>query len=395
MTGEGVEDLTGGVFTSLATSDILNKDEFWENDLKHVNQEFLFSCSTDVDADGIRPNHAYSVADVAEAKGTRLVKIKNPHGREEWTGPWADGSSEWTAELLQLLGHKFGDDGVFWIEYEDFLRKFQRLMRIRLFDEDWRIAAIWTPVQVPWQHEYLDTYFKFTLNTSGEIVIVLSQLDSRYYWGLEGQYQFELGFQLHRLGRGDWEENGIVTRLCDYPRSVNVEINLDAGDYAVMVKIEATRSSDRLPPEEVVRQNVEKRKDKLLKIGHSYDYANAKAGQQQRAMDFETPSSRRVRGGAQDEDSQSSENAKGPASSSCACKCHAKAIEPWNAAAVIGLRIYHQIGADKDKEVVTLEVVRPDREDTAVDVTMDVDDSAYDATHPHKKKVSASSEDDQ
>ena len=45
-TGEGLEDLTGGVTTELLASDILDVDEFWEKELMKVNVEFLFGCCT-------------------------------------------------------------------------------------------------------------------------------------------------------------------------------------------------------------------------------------------------------------------------------------------------------------------------------------------------------------
>ena len=41
----------------------------------------------------------------------------------------------WTGEMLQAVGHSFGDDGLFWLSYEELLKHFPALNRVRLFDE--------------------------------------------------------------------------------------------------------------------------------------------------------------------------------------------------------------------------------------------------------------------
>jgi len=43
----------------------------------------------------------------------------------EWKGRWADGSSEWTAELKKKLEVMENDDGTFWINIEDFRKYYE------------------------------------------------------------------------------------------------------------------------------------------------------------------------------------------------------------------------------------------------------------------------------
>ncbi|KAK4452386.1 calcium-dependent cysteine-type endopeptidase [Podospora aff. communis PSN243] len=281
FTGEGIEDLTGGVTSELFTTDILDKESFWKNELMQVNKTFLFGCSTGLwgrgwgDRKGIVEQHAYSVMRAVEMDGERLLLLKNPWGKSEWKGPWSDGSKEWTPEWLRKLDHRFGDDGAFWISYKELLRKYQNFDRTRLFGPDWKVTSIWTTLSVPWTIEYHETKFAFSLAKPGPVVIVLSQLDDRYFRGLEGKYEFSLAFRVHKAGQDDY----LVRTQGSYRmrRSVNVELNLEAGEYLVLVKIDAIRYDDVMPPEDVMRKHAKTSREKLLRIGLAYDLAHAKA----------------------------------------------------------------------------------------------------------------------
>jgi calpain-15 len=39
---------------------------------------------------GLIPGHAYSIIQVKECQGNRLVNIRNPWGTFEWDGAWGD-----------------------------------------------------------------------------------------------------------------------------------------------------------------------------------------------------------------------------------------------------------------------------------------------------------------
>ncbi|KAK4973953.1 hypothetical protein LTR66_006450 [Elasticomyces elasticus] len=289
--GEGIEDLTGGVTTEVFGTDILDKEKFWKEELCQVNKQFLFGCAQGSGVHGKRKGiieqHAYSIMDAIEMDGERLLKLRNPWGNTEWSGPWSDGSEQWTAEWIQKLNHKFGDDGVFWISYKDLLRNYQHFDRTRLFvpenpddpnEPKWKVTQLWTSLNIPWSVDYHDT--KFTILLKGEpgvkknVVIVLSQLDDRYFKGLQGEYEFKLQFRLHR----EAEEDYIVRSPANYymRRSVSTEVDLEPGAYSVLLKIVATRYIDLKPVEEVIRKTCRGRRDKLLSIGLSYDLAHAK-----------------------------------------------------------------------------------------------------------------------
>ncbi|KAK2786281.1 hypothetical protein FQN52_007872 [Onygenales sp. PD_12] len=287
--GEAIEDLTGGVTSEMISRNILDKERFWNEDLMNVNKKFLFGCATGLygrwlypyyyggngeGSEGVVTSHAYSVMDAREIKGKRMLRLRNPWGKKEWTGPWSDGSAEWTAEWMQLLGHKFGNDGMFWISYDDFLRKYEHLDRTRLFGEDWKVTQKWTTLQVPWTIEYHRTKFIIEVANESPVVIILSQLDDRYFRGLDGQYKFHLQFRLEKDGEEDYiVRNQNNSLMC---RSVSADITLEPGTYTLLMKVKATRFDDYVLPERVVKDKATTSRLKLLQIGQSYDLAHAK-----------------------------------------------------------------------------------------------------------------------
>ena len=78
--------------------------------------------------DGVVSGHAYSLLAILEFKhdgqDVRLLRLRNPWGKGEWTGDWSDGSSKWTPELRQRYKVVDADDGTFCIPYADYMENF-------------------------------------------------------------------------------------------------------------------------------------------------------------------------------------------------------------------------------------------------------------------------------
>lgn len=407
---EGVEDLTGGVSTEIVSADILDKDQLWTEGLLKVNREFLFGAATreywypdpnQKGRQGIEDGHAYSVLKATTYGATRLLLVKNPWGRTEWNGPWSDGSKEWTAKALNELHYTFGDDGIFWIPYEDFLRRYDRIWRTRLFSTDWNISQRWATIQVPWSGDYNDTKFEFVLSESTRAVIVVSQLDDCYFNGLAGQYSFDLAFRLHRAGEGVH----LVRGYSSGHRSATTEVDLEAGTYEVLLQISGCRYPALPKIEDVVKQNWLSRRDKVLRIGLSYDLAHAK-GQIEKTEKKDEHKVQKDKGAdAKDEKNTDTETIiaaedaeettiqlptasagntpssdkpadVAPVPQADSGNDKAPADEPWFAACVVGLRVFCH------KTVATTRVVRPENEIVTMETKaeLDVDDPEKDAT---------------
>ncbi|CAI6328970.1 unnamed protein product [Periconia digitata] len=293
ITGEAIEDLTGGVTTNVLTNRILSKERLWK-ELLGVNKNFLFSASShhafgnDKDTrKGLALGHAYSVIKAVEeedenGKKHRLVQIRNPWGKRnwkgsgEWNGAWSDGSEEWTPYWMKKLNHRFADDGLFWMSFNDLQKRFYFLDRTRLFNKDWTVVQKWTSVDVAWVTGYMNTKFIVEIKKAGPTVFVLSQLDDRYFKGLEGKYSFDLHFLLQEEGaspgdhivraRGAWFGN----------RSISAEIDLGPGRYQVLPKISAFKDDAGVEVADAVMALANTNPQKLRQIGLNYDIANAR-----------------------------------------------------------------------------------------------------------------------
>lgn len=112
-------------------------------------------------------------------------------------------------------------------------------------------------------------------------MLVLSQLDTRYFRGLQGQYNFRLQFRLHEEGRPGAEEY-IVRSHGNYlmDRSVSVELpSVGPGSYVVFISIIGERDTRVLSTEDVIKRECRGREEneKLAQVGQAYDLAHSKA----------------------------------------------------------------------------------------------------------------------
>nr|AAI54358.1 Calpain 2, (m/II) large subunit, like [Danio rerio] len=139
-TTEGFEDFTGGI------AEVHELPKAGPNLFKTIQKALswgsLLGCSIDItsssDSEAITSQklmkgHAYSVtgAEEVEYRGdlTKLIRIRNPWGQVEWTGPWSDGSSEWrqiSDSDRERLSSK-AEDGEFWMSFSDFMRHYSRV----------------------------------------------------------------------------------------------------------------------------------------------------------------------------------------------------------------------------------------------------------------------------
>ena len=222
------------------------------------------------------------------------------------------------------------------------------------------------------------------------MVIVLSQLDDRYFCGLAGRYRFSLHFRVEKEDGTEY-----ITRsrsnvgMC---RSVNTELELEPGKYIVIFKITSWKDRGAPTKDKVVRRAKKYNRKKFLQIGMSHDLAFAKGKPEPEDEKVITEMAARARKKEKDlakkakaeganppkqegekvEKGEDKEEKEGEEEEEESDSDDEDSDEEnyWDAVACVGLRVYSQ-----DKELV-VGVVRTDEE--AAD-TLDQDDPAKDA----------------
>nr|GMD20747.1 calpain-type cysteine protease DEK1 [Ipomoea batatas] len=130
---DALVDLTGGAGEEIdmrsAEAQIdLASGRLWSQLLRFKQEGFLLGAGSPSGSDvhisssGIVQGHAYSILQVREVDGHKLVQIRNPWANEvEWNGPWSDSSPEWTDRMKHKLKHvPQAKDGIFWMSWQDF-----------------------------------------------------------------------------------------------------------------------------------------------------------------------------------------------------------------------------------------------------------------------------------
>lgn len=109
-------------------------DTLWSEITATIAAQGMVSASTPGSSNSGRTesnlaqNHVYTVLDsfVAESNGQRLLRIRNPWGREYYDGPYADNdTANWDAALQAQVSYVDDNDGTFFIDLNTYINEFE------------------------------------------------------------------------------------------------------------------------------------------------------------------------------------------------------------------------------------------------------------------------------
>ncbi|XP_069811445.1 calpain-8-like isoform X1 [Dendropsophus ebraccatus] len=284
---EGFEDFTGGISEEYELKKA--PADLYQIIQKALKAESLLGCSIDItnayETEDITSRklvkgHAYSVTGAEEVlykgKTVQLIRVRNPWGEVEWTGPWSDDSSEWNyidPKVREALDKK-ANDGEFWMAYTDWVREYSRLdicnltpdtltskdqhkWNVTLFNGSWvrgstaggcqnYPATFWTNPQFQIKLEEPDHDHDGSSNDPSCTVIVGLMQKNRRRQKKLGEDLLTIGFTLYRVPKEDQTEVHVNKEFFQRTpsagrsdtfintREVSKRMKLPVGDYLIV-----------------------------------------------------------------------------------------------------------------------------------------------------------------
>jgi calpain-15 len=197
---------------------------------------------------GLRRNHSYSILDVKDVHGNRLLRLRNPWGRYSWKGAWSDDSDKWTPVLKNLLSPNSSSEGIFWMSFEDVLRYFGTvdICKIRFGWNEVRLSGTFPTFASP---NSLSCVLLTVLEAT-EVALTLFQHEDR----MSKSSQLNLCVAVYSVPEFPLSYIGhlMASSECLVQSSVGCEKVLEPGHYVVVCMAFNHWNTSRGEPDEII-----------------------------------------------------------------------------------------------------------------------------------------------
>jgi hypothetical protein len=150
-----LEDMTGceaECITLAGASRGIGKSALWDSLLRYRKNGYILGAGTgssaladkDILEMGIVFNAAYTIYEIKEVDGHKLLQLRNPPGdHDEWKGDWSDKSNLWTKRLKVKCGMKDEEDNTFFMSFDDFCNVFRNVYVCKWYTPDrWHTSQL-------------------------------------------------------------------------------------------------------------------------------------------------------------------------------------------------------------------------------------------------------------
>lgn len=164
-------------------------DQLFNNLTSLFSRNFVVGCGTSSTTQEVG-GHAYAVLGaytVTLDNGTtvNLIRYYNPWHSEVWaTNPWADGSANWTPNVISQVPYVSGNDGITYSTVADFKANFYNLVWAEARD-DYDVSFIDFPVTNVYDnlpHKYTANFTYFA-DAGNDLYIFIDLSDGRIWKG--------------------------------------------------------------------------------------------------------------------------------------------------------------------------------------------------------------------
>ncbi|XP_006008487.1 calpain-5-like isoform X1 [Latimeria chalumnae] len=290
-TAEALVDFTGGISEPICldkenfSEDLEKRKKLYQSLLKAHSRGSLISSSIQTESGeklesqmdcGLVKGHAYGVTDIRKVRlGTGLlsyfktnklfmIRMRNPWGSTEWTGPWSDKSDEWknvSRGEREKMGVTVQDDGEFWMDFKDFSQYFTDMVVCRRinttllsFHKTWVEAMLfsqWSSSDVPLQNRsggclnnretfFQNPQFMFDIFSEEDAALLSIQQEDKRLYRKEGTGDnLSIGFEVFRVEvNREFRMHRIQEKVAgtDYigSRSIFLRVDLKQGKYVII-----------------------------------------------------------------------------------------------------------------------------------------------------------------
>lgn len=148
MIYDGVSMLNGSPFETIVHQPYARSrdvDQYWNTLRRHDNDRSIITCKSSKSAKRsyggkVKEDHSFAIIKtVTLSNGERILKVRNPWGRELWDGNYSDKSRMWTDKLKSETDWVDADDGDFYMSVEDLYSRMESTF-VNYDTQDWSLG---------------------------------------------------------------------------------------------------------------------------------------------------------------------------------------------------------------------------------------------------------------